>query len=86
MGKDKVNREEIESHVKQIIAKTAGIEEKKVTLSLHLREDLGIDSFTAIEMIYSAEDEFGISIADDELAKLGIVNDIVEIVEEKLKK
>jgi len=86
MGKDKVSREEIESRVKQVIANTTNVDIEKIKPDLHLQNDLGIDSFTAIEMIYNAEDEFGISIADDELAKLGTVNDIVEIVQEKLKK
>ena len=86
MVNNKVTTKEIEARVKEVIAKTLSVSPEKITLDAHLQNDLGLDSFAAIEMVYSAEDEFGISISDEELTKLSNVKDIVKIVEKKLKK
>jgi acyl carrier protein len=84
MSDKKPTRGEIERRVKQVIANAANIDEKKMKSNLHLQNDLGIDSFTSIEMIYSAEDEFGISISDAELANVTTINDIVDIIQQKI--
>jgi len=85
MTKEKLTKEEIETRVKQVIASVTNIEEKKIKSNLHLQNDLGVDSFTAIEMIYNAEDEFGINISDEELLKVTTVDDIVNIVKQKIQ-
>jgi len=84
MPKEKVTREEIEKRVKKVIGEAANVSPEKLTPNLNLRDDLAIDSFSAIEMIYSAEDEFGISISDEELAKVSTIDDIINIVQQKL--
>jgi acyl carrier protein len=84
MPKNKISREEIESRVKQIISKTTSTDIKKLKPELRLQDDLGMDSFTGIELAYNAEDEFGISIEDDELIKLRTIGDIINTVERKL--
>jgi len=81
---DKVTKEDIELKVKEIISENIGIDDKKIASSSNLRDDLGLDSFAAIELIYGAEDKFAVSISDDEATKLVTINDIVELVHEKL--
>ena len=85
MSKDKLTLEEIESGVKKVICEATGIKEEKITSNLDLVNELGVDSFTAIELIYNAEDKFNVSISSEEMAGLATVGDIIKIVQEKLK-
>ena len=51
---------------------------RKITLESRLREDLFVDSVDMSMIIGDLEDEFEISITDDEFADVVTVNDIVE--------
>ncbi len=69
----------IEDRVVSIIARN--IEKKKkdaVTLSSDLAADLGADSLAVLMIIQALEDEFGISIDDEDFKKIGTVRDIVD--------
>jgi acyl carrier protein len=85
MPEQKPTREEIEEKIKEVISESIGIDKEKITSASKLRDDLGMDSFAGIELIYGAEDKFGISIPDDEAEKLVTIGDIVSIVEEALR-
>ncbi|MGL4949909.1 MAG: acyl carrier protein [Anaeroplasmataceae bacterium] len=67
--------------VKEIICKELKIEESKVTLEASLSEDLGADSLDAVEVIMALEDEFGVSIPDEEAKEIKIVADIVNFID-----
>ena len=45
-----------------------------------LKEDLGLDSIDLIELAMAVEDEFDISIKDEELYKFKTVQDIIDFV------
>jgi len=85
MAKEKLSCEEIESRIKQVISTTLGVAENKLQPNLKLRDDLGVDSFTAIELIYNAEDRFGIEITDSEAVNIITIADIIKIVQEKTR-
>ena len=51
---------------------------RKITLESRLREDLFVDSVDMSMIIGDLEDEFEITITDDEFADVVTVNDIVE--------
>lgn len=51
---------------------------RKITLESRLREDLFVDSVDMAMIIGDLEDEFEITITDDEFADVVTVNDIVE--------
>lgn len=51
---------------------------EKITLDSRLREDLNLDSLEMLMIIGDLEDEFEITIADDDFADVVTVNDIVE--------
>ena len=55
-----------------------------VTLKTLLREDLDLDSMQSVTMIMELEDEYGISIDNDELAELNTVDDLVNVIQKKL--
>ena len=48
-----------------------------------LRGDLGLSSLAAVSLVLSLEDEFGVTVDDDELAGLVTVGDVMRMVREK---
>ncbi|TGE34355.1 acyl carrier protein [Desulfosporosinus sp. Sb-LF] len=51
---------------------------RKITLESRLREDLFVDSIDMSMIIADLEDEFEITMTDDDFANVVTVNDIVE--------
>ena len=68
--------------IKEILKDTMDIDESKITLDAKLKEDLELDSLDSVELIMSAEEEFGIEIPDEDVMNLKTVNDIVNYIEE----
>lgn len=69
--------------IKVVLKEVAEVNPEDVTLEADLREDLGIDSLSAIELGTELESEFGIEIADEELVALKTVEDIIKLIESK---
>ena len=59
--------------MKKIVVDTLNCEEDKVTMEASLTEDLEADSLDAVELNMALEDACGVSIPDEELAKLKTV-------------
>ncbi len=71
---------EIESKIKEILADQLNLDKSKIDLNSRLGEDLGMDSFSSIEIVFELEEEFGITISDEEIIKAKVVKDIVDYV------
>ncbi len=67
--------------VKDTIVSTLGCSAEEVTLEANITDDLGADSLDAVEMSMALEEEFGMTIPDDELANFKTVKDIVDYIE-----
>ena len=61
--------------IKEILKDTMDIDESKITLDAKLKEDLELDSLDSVELIMSAEEEFGIEIPDEDVMNFKTVND-----------
>jgi len=70
--------------VKNLFVDELGIEESKVSMEAKLEEDLEIDSLGIVEVVMAFEDEFGIEIADDELADVKTVGEAVNLLHSKI--
>ena len=68
--------------IKEILKDTMDIDESKITLDAKLKEDLELDSLDSVELIMSAEEEFGIENPDEDVMNFKTVNDIVNYIEE----
>ena len=68
--------------IKEILKDTMDTDESKITLDAKLKEDLELDSLDSVELIMSAEEEFGIEIPDEDVMNFKTVNDIVNYIEE----
>jgi acyl carrier protein len=72
---------EIESKVKYIIADKLGVEESEVSADKSFTGDLGADSLDTVELIMAFEQEFGLTIPDDEAEKISTVGNAIEYIE-----
>lgn len=63
--------------VKTILARQLRIAPEKVTLDAQIKRDLGADSIDILQLLMRLEDDYGIVIPDQELAKFETVNDVV---------
>ena len=75
---------EIEARVKEIIVEKFGVSESEVTAEANFTNDLNADSLDRVELIMEIEDEFGISIPEEQAEKIATVGDAVKYVEEKV--
>ena len=55
-----------------------------ITIESRLRDDLNLNSLQAVNIIIELEDEFNISISEDEIAPLVTVGNVVDIIQNKL--
>ena len=76
---------EVAEKVKQVIAEKLQIDAAQVTMEASIVEDLGADSLEQADILFSLEDEFGITADDtDEAEGLRTVADIVSYLEKKV--
>ena len=67
--------------VREALAKQFELDPESITLDTNLIDDLGADSLDVVELIMSLEDEFGVSISDEDAAQLYTVGRIADYLE-----
>lgn len=71
--------------VKDLIVDQLGIDSSKVTPDASFIEDLGADSIDIVELIMALEEEFGITISDEDAQNIKTVGDAVKYIESHMK-
>ena len=71
--------------VRAMLAKQLNLSPDKITMESDVVKDLGADSLDVVELLISLEDDYGISIPEDDIVTVKTVKDIVEMIE-KLNK
>lgn len=72
--------------VVNIIAEQLGVDDVKgITMETSLMKDLEADSLDAVEIMMALEDEFGITVPDEDAEKFRNIGDIVKYVESKVE-
>ena len=75
---------DIEAKLKQIVVDKLGVEESQVVPSANFIEDLRADSLDTVELVMAFEEEFGITIPDEDQDKLRTVGQAIDYLKEKL--
>ena len=70
----------MEAKIIDLIADKLCKKKEQITLASRLVEDLGADSLDVVELIMAFEDEFGVSLPDEDIAKMKTVGDIVNFI------
>ena len=71
--------------VRDMLAKQLNLQPEKITPQSDVVKDLGADSLDVVELLISLEDDYGISIPEDDIVNVKTVQDIVDMIE-KLEK
>jgi len=75
---------EITSKILSIISENAQCG-KAVRPEDRIVEDLGVDSLDKLLIIHDLEDEFNITVEEDELRHLKVVQDVIDAIERKMQ-
>ena len=67
--------------VRDILAQQFEIDPSEITLDTNIIDDIGADSLDIVELIMAVEDNYGISINDEDAAGLTTVGKIVDYLE-----
>jgi acyl carrier protein len=75
----------IRERLKKIIVDQLGVDESEVVPSASFVEDLNADSLDLVELIMSLEEEFKVSITDEDAEKITTVQEAEDYIEEHLR-
>lgn len=63
-----------------ILAKKLDVEITTIRLDTRLAEDLGVDSFGAVELMFEIEEAFGLKVPNSEIEHIRTVGDIADYI------
>lgn len=66
-----------------IVADKLSISEAEVKMEATFRDDLGADSLDLFEIVMALEEEFGVSISNEDVEKIQTVEDAVNYITER---
>ena len=70
----------VEEKIKKIICEQLDVAEKDVVPEASFVDDLGADSLDQVELIMAMEEEFDISIPDEDAEKIGTVQNAIDYI------
>ena len=72
--------EEIENKVKSIVAEQLGVDQAEISRETSFVNDLNADSLDTVELVMEFEDEFDMSIPDEEAEKIQTVGQAIDYI------
>ena len=80
MSVDEVDVQAIENKVFEIISEQMGVDKSEITRATSFINDLNADSLDTVELVMEFEDEFDMSIPDEEAEKIQTVGAAVDYI------
>lgn len=80
MSPDEIDIQAIESKVIEIISEQMGVDKSEITRETSFINDLNADSLDTVELVMEFEDEFDMSIPDEEAEKIQTVGAAVDYI------
>ena len=81
-----MDKDKIQERVIQIVCDNLGVNKEQVTRSTSFTEDVGADSLDIVELVMELEEEFEITIPDEEAEKIKTVGEAIDYIEAEIKK
>ena len=75
-----ITKDEVEEKVTNIVCSQLGTSRDKVQPDTSFINDLGADSLDTVELVMEFEDEFEISIPDEDAEKIQTVGDAIDYI------
>ena len=72
--------------IQDLLSEQMNIDKEKITRNTKVIDDLKADSLDLVEMLTTLEDEFNITVSDEEAKTLATVGDIANFIDAKKKK
>ena len=69
--------------VKELIAQQLGKPVEEILEEKEIVKDLGADSLDVVEMLMSLEEEFNVTVPEEEAVNIKTVGDIIKVIESK---
>ena len=66
----------------EILADKLDADASTMTMDTKVKEDLNADSLDGVELMMDLEENFGITISDEEATQMSTIGDIVKYIEE----
>lgn len=85
MSSDEVDIQEIEKKVTEIISKQMGVDKSEINRDTSFINDLNGDSLDTVELVMEFEDEFDMSIPDEEAEKIQTIGAAVDYIAEVVR-
>ena len=76
---------EIEEKVVQIVSEQMSVDKKEVSRNTSFVNDLNADSLDTVELVMELEDEFDLTIPDEEAEKLKTVGEAIDYIRKHLE-
>lgn len=80
-----MDEKEIKAKVSEIIKDKLGVSEDKIVDGAKYVEDLGADSLSLVDIAMALEDDFGMTIPDEDIEKLTTVGSTIQYIKDHLK-
>lgn len=72
--------------VTELLSKYLKVDKDSITRDSDIRNDLKADSLVVVEMLFTLEEETGITIPDEKVEELTKVGALVDFIEQEMKK
>lgn len=69
---------------KDMLEKQLGIDKSKITEDSDIIKDIGADSLDIVEFLMDAENEWGITIEEEDVKNLHTIGDVVKYIESRI--
>ena len=71
--------------VVELMAEQLNVPAEKISAEKEIVKDLGADSLDVVEMLMNLEEEFSVTVPDEEAVNIKTVQDVVDLIENNKK-
>ena len=70
----------VQESLQEIVSRTLGLDKEQIINSNSFLADMPVDSLDIVEVVMALEDEFGLTISEDDLQQMKTVADVIDYI------